>query len=438
MIFDRLQQFRQAAHPLLGRAKDALFDLMDAVLTTAYISSFVMLSLSPLFRRQWPSLYEALQDGRPQRNKLMRLYIEQIPTDQQPVLAGDHTNYPRLDAKTLKDRTYEHQPTSIPGNKPVTIGQGYSTIAWVPEGAGSWALPLRHERITSFESPISKAVFQLKQVSRQLSVRPIVLYDSEFGNGKFAQQTIDIAADILVRLRSNICLWGAPPVYNGKGRPRVHGDKFKLNDPTTWPTPDETLQVEDPKLGTVTVRQWNGLHFRKSPQRPISVLSIDCQSRAGRPRLRPLWTAWMGDPPPPLAQLWPQYLRRGAIDHWYRFAKQRLHWTVPNLETPQQAERWSDLMPLITWQLWLARDGVQDSPLPWQKPQTNLTPGRVAQGFAAILTQLGTPAGPPKPRGKSPGWPAGKPRSPKPRFPVVRKRASKPKLNPQQTPKIAA
>ena len=154
MIFDRLQQFRQGAHPLLGRAKDALFDLMDAVLTTAYISSFVMLSLSPLFRRQWPSLYEALKDGRPQRNKLMRLYIEQIPTDQRPVLVGDHTNYPRLDAKTLKDRTYEHQPTSIPGNKPVTIGQGYSTIAWVPEGVGSWALPLRHERITSFESGV--------------------------------------------------------------------------------------------------------------------------------------------------------------------------------------------------------------------------------------------------------------------------------------------
>jgi len=127
---------------------------MDAVLTTAYISSFVMLSLSPLFRRQWPSLYEALKDGRPQRNKLMRLYIEQIPTDQRPVLVGDHTNYPRLDAKTLKDRTYEHQPTSIPGNKPVTIGQGYSTIAWVPEGVGSWALPLRHERITSFESGV--------------------------------------------------------------------------------------------------------------------------------------------------------------------------------------------------------------------------------------------------------------------------------------------
>jgi hypothetical protein len=71
LIFAKLQEFRQAVHPLLGRAKDALFELMDAVLTTGHISSFAMLSLSPLFRRQWPSLYEALQDGRPQRNKLM-------------------------------------------------------------------------------------------------------------------------------------------------------------------------------------------------------------------------------------------------------------------------------------------------------------------------------------------------------------------------------
>jgi hypothetical protein len=37
---------------------------------------------------------------------------------------------------------------------------------------------------------------------------------------------------------------------------------------------------------------------------------------------------------------------------------QRLHWTLPNLRTPEQYERWSDLMPLMSWQLWLARDLV--------------------------------------------------------------------------------
>ena len=64
------------------------------------------------------------------------------------------------------------------------------------------------------------------------------------------------------------------------------------------------------------------------------------------------------------------YLRRYAVDHWHRYAKQDLHWTLPQLATPEQAERWSDVMPLLTWQLWLARTLVNDVRLPWQKPQT--------------------------------------------------------------------
>ena len=54
----------------------------------------------------------------------------------------------RPDAPTLRERTYEHQATAIDGNKPIAIGLGYSTIAWIPSVPGSWALPLRHERIT--------------------------------------------------------------------------------------------------------------------------------------------------------------------------------------------------------------------------------------------------------------------------------------------------
>lgn len=81
----------------------------------------------------------------------------------------------------------------------------------------------------------------------------------------------------------------------------------------------------------------------------------------------------------------------------YRFAKQRLHWTLPKLSTPEQSERWSDLMPLLTWQLWLAREIVIENPLPWQKSTANnLTPGRVAQSIAGVLAAIGTPAQPPK------------------------------------------
>ena len=82
-------------------------------------------------------------------------------------------------------------------------------------------------------------------------------------------------------------------------------------------------------------------------------------------------------------------------------------------------------MPLLTWELWLARDIVADRPLPWQKPQPHPTPGRVCQSLGGVLAQLGTPAGRPKPRGKSPGWPRGRPRTPSPRYPVVKKRKKK-------------
>ncbi|MDJ0716387.1 MAG: hypothetical protein QNJ54_19620, partial [Prochloraceae cyanobacterium] len=40
-------------------SKDATFELMDAVLLTRKAYSFAELSLSPVFRRKWCSLYEA-------------------------------------------------------------------------------------------------------------------------------------------------------------------------------------------------------------------------------------------------------------------------------------------------------------------------------------------------------------------------------------------
>ena len=57
--------------------------------------------------------------------------------------------------------------------------------------------------------------------------RPISVWDSEYGCAPFILKTSEIAADILVRLRSNLCLWGAPLAYEGSGRPRKHGAKFK-------------------------------------------------------------------------------------------------------------------------------------------------------------------------------------------------------------------
>ena len=148
---------------------------------------------------------------------------------------------------------------------------------------------------------------------------------------------------------------------------------------------------------------------------------------------RPLWLAWVGISMPQLSEFWRLYLRRFAVDHWYRFVKQRLHWTLPKLGTSQQCESWSDLLPLMTWQLWLARDIVSDNPLPWQKPQTKLTPGRVALAMGGVLPVIGTPAVAPKPRGKSPGWTTGKPRVRRIRYPTVKKATAKLQKSPPKS-----
>lgn len=433
MTFDQLKQLRKGVYTIVGNAKDALFDLMDAVLVTRSVYSFVELSLSPVFRRQWSSIYEAVADSKPPREKLMQLYIEQLPQTKQIVLAGDHTAWSRLEARTLRERTSEHQAQLLPGAKPVTVGQGYSSIAWIPESEGSWALPLLHERITSWENPIDKAVAQLRLVCQKLPTRPLSLWDAEYGCASFVKQTAEIPVDKLMRLRSNRLLYGAPPPYTGIGRPRVHGNKFKLNDPTTWRIADQILEVNHPTLGQLRLRKWCNLHFRCSAQHPMHLIQVErcdlnCVSKS-----KPLWLAWVGQQMPALQEIWHQYLRRFAIDHWYRFIKQRLHWTLPHFSTPEQSECWSDLMPVLSWQLWLARSSASDCPLPWQKPCCCLSPGRVANSFAAVLARIGTPATVPKPRGKSSGWTPGRPRKPRTRYPIVKKGFTKPKRVPKKS-----
>jgi hypothetical protein len=205
----------------------------------------------------------------------------------------------------------------------------------------------------------------------------------------------------------------------------VHGDKFKLNDVSTWQHPDQWVEVDDSRQGRLRLRCWQGMHFRTSATHPMQLILVERLDAQGNRRTdKPVWLVWVGEAMPPLADIWQLYCRRFGVDHWFRFAKQRLHWTLPNLSTAKQAERWSDLMPLLSWQLWLARELVSDNPLPWQKPQTALTPGRVAQSVAAIFTQIGTPAQAPKRRGKSPGWSKGQPRTHRVRAPIVKKRHS--------------
>jgi hypothetical protein len=56
-LLAKLKAFRQAAYNHLGKAHDATFELTDAVLLTRNAYSLADLSLCPVFRRRWPSIY---------------------------------------------------------------------------------------------------------------------------------------------------------------------------------------------------------------------------------------------------------------------------------------------------------------------------------------------------------------------------------------------
>ena len=121
----------------------------------------------------------------------------------------------------------------------------------MPEGKNSWALPLRHERITSWESPISKAAWQLKQLLKHYHHKALVLLDREYGNAKWVNATVKLKVDCVMRIRSNTCLWGTPPAYSGRGRPRKHGQKWQLTATEHWNSPDELLELVTSSYGRV-------------------------------------------------------------------------------------------------------------------------------------------------------------------------------------------
>ena len=121
---------------------------------------------------------------------------------------------------------------------------------------------------------------------------------------------------------------------------------------------------------------------------------------------------------------WRWYGLRFTAEHGFRFLKQALGWTTVRPRDPAAADRWSWLLALGLWELWVARPLLADQRLPWERPlpPARLTPGRVRRAVPGLLAQVGTPARPPTPRGKAPGRSPGQCPGPRRRYPVARRR----------------
>src|SRR6266852_5551079 len=76
MDYSRLKQIRQQLYDCFERGADALFNLADALLSESQAQSLPELSVSPFFERQWPSVYEALEDGRINVEQVRALWVK--------------------------------------------------------------------------------------------------------------------------------------------------------------------------------------------------------------------------------------------------------------------------------------------------------------------------------------------------------------------------
>jgi hypothetical protein len=431
---DTLAHFRRDAYRALGLRKDSLFELVEAALAAPGPATLVRLTLAPAFRRGWASAPDALADGSLDTERcreLMRRSLAGQPAAGRSVWAVDGTVWPRPAAQTSPGRTWGHRP--VPGipQQGVVPGWEYEWLVAVPEAAGSWALPLdvrRRGPEAGTPTAMASALLRPALAARPAGApRPVVALDSGYEPVQLARARLE--ADLLVRLRSDRVFYGAPPPYAGRGAPRKYGPRFALAAPRTHPAAERHAEAEDPRYGAVRVDAWRGMRARGAADVPCALVRVQLGRLPRRERPpAPLWLAWIGgELPADLLDVWRWYCRRFTVEHGFRFLKQALGWTSVRPNAPAAADRWTWLLALALWQLWLARPLVADRRLPWELPlpPARLTPGRVRRAFGGLLPHLGTPARPPKPRGKSPGRRRGDCPGPRERHPVYRRRPAR-------------
>ena len=436
MNLNTLNAFRHGMYQSFGHARDALFNLVDALSSEAGASSFPELSCSPFFERSWASLYEALEDGQIDAERLRQLFVDFAPLPQagQFVSIGiDTSNLYRPEAETAEDRTLVPLANLPRNTHAASPGWVFSHVVLLPRQAGQGTFILDTVRVTSTELVTQVAARQLRAVVALLVARglhPIIVGDRWYACAPFLTRLVDVEAACLLRVKSNRVFYRpAPARLPGQlGASRKDGERFQCQDESSHGEPDESWEGVDAKGARLQVRCWNHLHLRAARDIEVSVIQIirhGASDKARDPRVS--WFVWKGDRPAPLEEISPTYRLRYSHEHGYRFDKQELLWDEPRFSTPERTERWTQVVACAHNLLVLARPLVEGYYRPWERRASLPTLAQVRRAMPTLLQQLGTPARAPQQRGKAPGRAKGFHPRPRTRHAVIRKTSKKPK-----------
>jgi hypothetical protein len=451
-----LTQFRKEVYQNFNKRADTLMELLDALCSQTRSSSVVELSLQNCFRRSYSAIFKAMDEYRPGKDDLAHLAGPCLPTPQQRpfwLLGVDVTPQPRKYAHTMAERGFVYQPTVIWSNKPITIGHQYSTVALLPEKDDEhpvpWVVPLSCQRVKPDES---KTLVGAGQIGELLGDAKLPFHEQltvEVGDSDYSQPAYLAANRVhehllsVVRCRGNRTLYrqNSRTASETGGAPKHYGTPFKLMQPDTWHQPDEQIQLpftsRRGRQYQVTIQAWHNMLMRgkNKPERirmykyPFTLVRIVVLDEVGQPRFKhPLWLLVVGPRRFDLSleHIFQAYSQRSDLEHFFRFGKQKL--LMADYQTPdlEREERWWHLAHLAYLQLWVAHDVAASSPRPWERnlPQhkvLKITPTLVQRDFERLISQFGTPAKAPKPRGKSPGRKPGFCLVPRDRHKVLKK-----------------
>ena len=168
---------------------------------------------------------------------------------------------------------------------------------------------------------------------------------------------------------------------------------------------------------------------------PSREMRIQVTTTEGISIWKPMWLIMIGHRRSELTSTegYQAYRQRYDIEHLLRFGKQRLLLNASATPEVEHEENWVELSFLAYVQLWAARKLALTLPQRWERylPQKQpgfLTPSLVQTDMNRIITEIGTPANSPKPRGFSSGRTTGMIQTPRTRHEVIKKGKKRKKL----------
>jgi hypothetical protein len=420
-----ISEFREAVYQKATYRADSILDLVDALSIAGQVSSPVALSESPLFRRKFSSVYDALVHGE-FSDELKDLFNGSQDPEWETIAgyeihAIDATPNERMAAETLEDRG----ALKAQQKEPLRYGHKYSWLVRLVQSGTSWVAPEDIERIGTKTSDTKVAAQQVQDLAVRNMHLKVITADSRYRDQHFLSAFAGFENTYaLVRLQNNQKLSQAPvPKLEGsRGAPRKHGPDFQLTAIPRQPDASENFLLSNQK---VQVRIWHKLHFKRIAKVTGSVVCVEFLKEDGTPRYkRPLWLFWTGPEDVRPQDLCRMYLWRFAIEHLFRFLKQHMGLNSHRSSNLESLQRWMWIVAVAYWQLLLMRNTVKPDRPAWHPHKKDgrdkpLTPAQVQRSAQTYLLQSGSPAASARPAGKGYGRQTGYHPAPRKRFDVV-------------------